>query len=192
MKLRNALTAGFLLAAITGGISRPARALVNHVNAADQASSPIAVQRASNLLVHVHSLAERLKREAATLESLNRANNSRRSQAYVLHDLRSGIGSLGKMLGQLHEIRHEVEPWQQQAIDRITPAAEALALRTQAATDYVKGNRGRLSAQSYREDIHTIAQTATELHDSVSAYLAHAEGQQRLHRLMKSVDEIND
>lgn len=134
-------------------------------------------------------MAEHLKNEAVTLESFNRVNKNRRSQAYLLHDIRSRVGSLGRILGQLHQIRHEVEPWQQQAIDRISPIAETLAHRTEAASKYVEANHGPLSTPAYREDVYEMSQAASELHKWLGDYLAHAEGQQKLQQLMKSYEQ---
>jgi hypothetical protein len=160
MKWRNAVAAGVVLAAIAGAASRPAAASVNRADAvAVGGSGPRIVQITSNLLVQVHSLAEHVKSDAGTLEYLSRANHSTRSQIHALREIRDGVGSLGRLLGQLVEFRDEAEPWQQ-AIDRISPVLESLAARTEAATRRLGSREGPLLGQDYQEHVSAIAQTA--------------------------------
>jgi hypothetical protein len=189
MNFRYALAAGFMLAAITGGTSRPAVAAINQAEAAAEDSSPRVPQIASNLLGQVHSLAEHLKTDAATLEYLNRANHSRRSQVHALHEIRDEVGSAGRLLGQLLQVRDELQPWQQQAIDHISPTLESLAARTEAVIQHVEANRDPAVVPEYQEAVSAMAQVASEVHDSLGDYLVYAEGQQRLDQLIRSFDE---
>jgi hypothetical protein len=189
MKLRYALAVGFMLPGITGAAKPAMTAAIDHADGAAEDPSSRVVQIASNLLGQVHSLAEHLKSDAATLEHLNRDDHSRRSQAHALYEIRDEVGSMGRLLGQLLQIRDEVQPWQRQAIDRITPTLESLASRTEAAIQHVEADRGPLSAPQYQEHVCAIAEAAAEVHQSLGVYLAYAEGQQRLDQLVKSFEE---
>lgn len=190
MKLRTAVSIGSLLWALSlGAASLPALASVNG------ADSPVAgytfnvVQEASNLLGQVHSLSRYLKSHTATLESFYHSNLSWRSHAHALDEIRDGIGSAGGLLGRLLQIRDEVEPWQRHAIDRISPTLENLAIRTEAALLHLEANRDRPFVPDYQENVSAIAKGASEMHESLGAYLAYAAGQQRLDRLMQSFGE---
>jgi hypothetical protein len=189
MKLRYAVAAGFMLSAITGGVSRPAAAAINQAAVAAEDSTPRVPQIASNLLGQAHSLAEHLKSDVANLESLSRTNHSRRTQAHALHEIREGVGSLGTLLGQLLQIRDEIQPWQQQAIDRTSPILESLAARTESAIQHVEANGDRTLVPEYQEAVRAMAQAASEVHDSLGDYLVYAEGQQSLDQLIRSFDE---
>jgi hypothetical protein len=54
------------------------------LDAAAEKSNSTVIQMASNLLGQAHSLAQRLKTDAATLEYLHRTDHSRRSQVHAL------------------------------------------------------------------------------------------------------------
>jgi hypothetical protein len=141
------------------------------------------------LLVQIHSLGQHLRNDAATLESLNHSSRSWRSHAHALDELRDGIGSMGGLLGRLLQIREEVLPWQQQALDRISPSLENLAIRTEAAVLHLEAYRAHLLLPDYQNHLTAIAQGASEVHESLGASLAYAEGQQRIDWLMRSFEE---
>jgi hypothetical protein len=129
MTLRTAVSTLFLLATMTVGAgSLPATGSPNQpAQGALEGYARNVLQEASNLLVQVHSLGQHLKDDAATLESLNQSPHGRRSHGHALNEIRDGIGSMGGLLGRLLQIRDEVLPWQQQAIDRISPSLENLS-----------------------------------------------------------------
>jgi hypothetical protein len=96
---------------------------------------------------------------------------------------------MGGLLGRLLQIQEEVLPWQQQAIDRISPNLENLAIRTEAAIRHLEADGGYLLLPDYHNHLTAIAQGASEVHESLGASLAYAEGQQRLDWLMRSFEE---
>ena len=187
MTLRTAVSTVFLLTTMTVGAGLlPATGSPNQpAQAALEGYARNVLQEASNLLVQVHSLGQHLKDDAATLESLNQSTHGRRSHGHALNEIRDGIGSMGGLLGRLLQIRDEVLPWKQQAIDRISPSLENLATRTEAALLQLEGARYGLSLSEYQNHLSAIAQEASEVHELLGTHLAYTEGQQRLDRLMR-------
>ena len=64
---------------------------------------------------------------------------------------------MGRLFGQLLQLRGEVRPWQQQAIGHIGPTLESLAVRTEAAIRHVEGDRDPGFAPEYQEHVSAIA-----------------------------------
>ena len=138
---------------------------------------------ASRLLTEVRSIAHALNRDAATLESYRLAGITWQSHAHRLALAKQHINSIGERLESLGAMRSSAAPWQQEAIDSISPVAAQLASRTQAAIHHLNKSPGHLFAPVYTEHLGAIAEHADRMKQSVDAFLELAGAQNKLDKL---------
>jgi hypothetical protein len=139
--------------------------------------------QASQLLKEIRSIANELRRDAATLESYKRGNLNWESHAHQLTLAKQHINAIGGRLEELRAIRNTAEPWQQQAIDVMVPVAVQLASRTEDAINYLNDNRRHLFAPVYTDHLGTIVENADQMKESVDVFLEMASTQDKLDRL---------
>ncbi len=149
------------------------------------AASPAAdtTAEASRLLTEVRSIAHSLNRDASTLESYRLGGLNWRTHAHRLTSARQHINSIGGRLNSLAAMRGSAEPWQQEAIDSITPVALQLASRTEAAINYLNANPRHLYAPVYIGHLGAIAEHAKQMKQSVDVHLDLANTQDKLDSL---------
>jgi hypothetical protein len=140
-------------------------------------------REASRLLTEVRSIAHALNRDAATLESYRLAGLTWHSHADRLTLARQHINSIGDRLEGLAGMRDSAAPWQQEAIDSITPVAAQLASRTEAAINHLNENPRQLYAPVYTGHLGAIAEHADRMQESVDVFLDLANTQGKLDRL---------
>jgi hypothetical protein len=135
---------------------------------------------ASELLREIQSTANRLTRDAATLESYGRAGVNWESHSSQLAVAREHINAIGERVQRLRAIHRVAAPWQQQAIDSIVPVAINLASRTEAAILYLEENRDHLWAPVYTGHLKRISDHADQMKESVDLHLELASTQEKL------------
>jgi hypothetical protein len=98
--------------------------------------------------------AYRVQDRAASLESFTRSLSQPgwQSHAGELTQVKTQVNAMGEELCRLHTIRRVTEPWQQNAIDHITPRIVKLAARTESMIDFVNEHRQNLVHPDYRDD----------------------------------------
>ncbi|MBZ5576245.1 MAG: hypothetical protein LAP40_06795 [Acidobacteriia bacterium] len=138
---------------------------------------------ASRLLKEIRSAAFRLTDNAANLKSYGPGGVSWHGHAGELTLIREQINAVGKRIQRLHTIRHATAPWQQEAIDSMTPMAATLASRTEAAIRYLQDNRTYLWSETYRDHVQTLSSRADQMKKSVSLHLELAETLDKLEAL---------
>ncbi len=140
-------------------------------------------REASRLLTEVRSIAHALNRNAATLESYRLAGLTWHSHAHRLTLAREHINSIGDRLESLAAMRGSAAPWEQEAIDSITPVAAQLASRTEAAIKHLNEHPRHLYAPVYTGHLGAIAEHADRMQESVDVFLDLASSQAKLDNL---------
>jgi hypothetical protein len=105
---------------------------------------------ASEFLDETRWRAHQVQMQADLLESFSRQPAVNwESHSNTLTQIRSDVNSIGEDLCRLHTIRRVTDPWQQEAIDRVTPEVVALANQTELAIDFLKENPANLWNPTY-------------------------------------------
>lgn len=120
----------------------------------------------SNLLSQAQHHAVLLADDAATLQSYIRSKLHWQSHAQQLESMKTHVNNLGKVTGQLNDLRSEGSPWQQQAIDQINPLLQDMADRLTATINHLNKNQERVhmpAFQDYARGNHELASRTSEL-----------------------------
>jgi len=141
----------------------------------------------NDLLKQVRDSAIQLSTDSDQLVSMARSNVSRISYGNSLERIKAHINTTGERLAKLEALKSEGAPWQQAAIDRITPIAQALASHTEAAIEYTNEAPRHLYSPVYRSTLAAIADNAREMKGSVSDFLNLAAAQERVDDLRMKI-----
>ena len=141
------------------------------VRAADQPDN----KEVSRLLEDIKVQAADLQRDSEELESFTRSNTSWESHAEELNRIKEGINTIGKTIARLQELRNSASPWQQEAIDRISPVAQKLASNTTAAIDHLNKEPARTHEPQYQQYIKSNAEAATNLATLVKDFVEYGK-----------------
>jgi hypothetical protein len=189
MQTRHLLKASALLIAVTiSAGSLAAAPSVQKCECAAELGDRNLRAEASELLSEIQSTANKLTRDAATLESFPRMGVSWESHATQLNLAKEHINIIGERLERLQAIRPVAELWQQQAIDSVVPVALNLAERTEAAIQHLNENRRYLWAPVYTDHLTTISDEANRMKESVDLHLEVAGTEDRLEQLRNRLD----
>lgn len=182
------------LLALTLGSAAMASPIVNAAAMiAPEAESPIGQAKASELLREVRALSLQLRTDADTLESLRRQSRiTWNTHAFQLNYVREHVNNIGSRLAQLEDIRASAAPWQQRAIDEITPVAQNLASHTQAAIQQLNTDRSQIRTPIYQDHLASIQDHSKTLHASVDAYLDYHEASKTLENTQQKLEELRE
>jgi hypothetical protein len=146
-------------------------------------------ERASTLLAEIQKESAELSRHADTLGTFARSpQHSWQSHAHYLDTVKGHINAVGERTAELQQIRYAVLPWQQQAISEVTSHAARVAASTQAAIVYLNENQGRHFVPEYRDQLTTIADSSTDLKDTVGKFLEYEKAQQKVQQLQNELE----
>jgi len=156
------------------------------LNAADK--STLDNEAISKLLADAKTQAIDLKKAAEQLESFTRTKASWESHAGMIEKMKEQINETGKLLAKMTDLRSSGTPWQQQAIDQITPLLKELATNTTATIDHLKANRSRLNTPEYRDYVIANYDVATELTALISDFVDYGRTKARLENLTNKLE----
>lgn len=147
------------------------------------------IERSTALLKELQGVAGKLNRDAETLGSFARSSGlSWRSHARYLNNARDHINKAGGLLRELQSMRHGVAPWQQQAVDSITPVAAETAAHTEAAIKHLRENQGRHFVPEYTDRLTMIEDRAADMKQTVDNFLDYGETQRKLQHLQRTLE----
>ena len=191
MKLNNLTKIVCMLAvtATSGASLAGAAASVPACACASEAGDWNFHSEASQLLKEIRSSAYRLTDNAQNLKAFP-GGVSWETHANELMLAREQVNAVGERILRLQAIRHALLPWQQRAVDSVTPMANALASRTEAAIGHLNDNRNHLWSETYQDHLKTLAFQAGRMNQSVGVHLEMAETQDKLEALRDKAASI--
>lgn len=147
------------------------------------------IERSTALLKNLQGVAGALNRDAETLGSFARSSGlSWQTHAHYLNNARDHINKAGSLLRELQGMRRGAAPWQQQAIDRITPMAAEAAAHTEAVIKHLRDNQRRHFVPEYKDHLRMIEGRAAEMKQTVDNFLDYGETQRKLLHLQRTLD----
>ena len=84
--------------------------------------------------------------------------------------------------------RRMASPWQQDAIDRISPLMSELVANMNAAITHLNNNKSRPTAPPYLDYLKTNTRLATDLSDMMSELIDYAEAKPKFDSLNQQLD----
>jgi hypothetical protein len=144
-------------------------------------------EQVSKLLSEAKTLAFQLKEDAVAMESFTRMNVSWESHAVAINQIKDNINALGRHAAKLKDARSTGSPWQQTAIDRITPFLNELGAYTYAVIEHVNGEVKHTPAE-YKDYLQANADYATDLAAMIGNFVDFARTKDRLQQLADKLE----
>jgi hypothetical protein len=140
-------------------------------------------EQVSKILSDARMQAFQLKEDAEQLEVFTRSQTDWASHAEAINKIKENVNTMGRVLAKLQDIRSSAAPWQQTAIDRISPLAKELAANTTAAIEHINKNPQHLKTPAYQNYLEAIADSASNLATTIANFVDYGKTRQRLERL---------
>ncbi len=160
------------------------------IPAQSKASNAPDSEQVSKLLSEAKTMAFQLKEDAVTMESFTRMNVSWESHAAAINQIKDHINALGRQEASLKEARSEGSPWQQTAIDRITPFLDELTGYTYAVIEHLNGEVKHTPAE-YKDYLQANADYATDLARMIGDFVDFGRSKDRAQRLADKLEIPN-
>lgn len=173
----------FILALLVAGylLVSPARVLA-------QTPAPDS-EEANQLLSEAKVEAHELEFDAEHMEKFPRSNLNRETHALKLNELREHVNNCGRTLAKLQDVRETASPWQQKAIDEITPLLKELAANTRAAIEHFNDTKHSLRVNTAKYEAYLVANhaVAKELAALIDDYLAYGKHKTEFERFKEKL-----
>ncbi|MEJ2009728.1 MAG: hypothetical protein P8Z30_16505 [Acidobacteriota bacterium] len=137
----------------------------------------------AELLTQAQKQSVQLRDDAELMHSFSLSNLSWQSHAEQITTVKMHINNLGKTLKQMGERREFASPWQQQAIDRITPLASELASDVEKTIEHINNNQNRLHTPQYTDYLASNSEVADSLAALISDFVSYGKNKARFERL---------
>jgi hypothetical protein len=139
-------------------------------------------EKVSKLLSEVKTMAFQVKEDAATMESFTYMNVSLQSHKVAIDQIKDHVNALGRQVDRLKAARSEASPWQQTAIDRITPFLDELGGYTDAILEHFNGTE-RHDFAEYKDLLEANADYSADLAAMIAQFVDYGNTKARLERL---------
>jgi len=137
----------------------------------------------SELLTQAKNHAAQLTRDAEEMQTFTNNRMSSESHAVQINIIREHTNNLGKTLQQLSDQRSAASPWQQTAIDRVTPFASELASNIETTIDHINNNQNRLHTAEYKDYLKANYELSAGLSELISDFVKYGKSKATYERL---------
>ncbi|HZT68448.1 MAG TPA: hypothetical protein VFC10_01695 [Terriglobia bacterium] len=142
----------------------------------------------SELLSQAKSHANQLRNDADTMKSFSAGKLSWQSHAERIRMIKDHTNDLGKVLQEMSDKRQSASPWQQAAIDRITPLARELAANIETTIEHINNNRDQLHTPRYREYLSANFEVTSSLAKLINDLVEYGQNKAKYESLGKALE----
>ncbi|HYM11387.1 MAG TPA: hypothetical protein VEU62_11680 [Bryobacterales bacterium] len=142
----------------------------------------------SKLLADAKTESVELKHDALEMESFTRSKLSWESHATAITRIKGHINKVGELVTQLNDARHAGSPWQQDAIDRITPLLRELAANTESTIEHLNNNRNRLHTTEYKNYVVANYDLASDLAALIGDFVDYGKAKEKFETLQQKLE----
>jgi len=132
----------------------------------------------SGYLAQAKAEAVQVQRAAEEMYTFKYSNVSWQTQAAKLQEIKTHLNKLGEFVVSMNNVE-EPSPWQQVAIDDITPMVQELTGNVTMAIYHLDASRQDYAFSSFPEYVEANAELATNTADMISDYVAYGEAKQK-------------
>ncbi|HTR45968.1 MAG TPA: hypothetical protein VMM16_01090 [Verrucomicrobiae bacterium] len=176
---------GLLLAGVGFGASPPPA----EIQAQARTENWKSIEKASEKLRELRTISGKLSLSGEALDASTRTHvSSRDGHANRLSLVREHVNAAGKILAELQRMHPELAPWQQQAVDAITPIAARVATHTQAAIVHLNERPHARFVPEYTNHLEGIADHSLSMKETVGKFLDFAEARSKAQALETALE----
>lgn len=133
-------------------------------------------------------LSTRLNSDAQELFSYTRSNAAWQTHAGKLSEMKEHANKASRIVQDLNNMKGVGSPWQQTAIERITPTLNELATNLQATIEHLNKNQAQVHMPAYKDYASANAELAEDLSQTVSDFVNYAQTKANLETLTRKLE----
>lgn len=140
------------------------------------------------MLEEMRTLASTTADEADRLRMYG-ANYALSSDAHLspLWTMKSDINTMGKEIATLEAERDSLQPWEQQALDKVVPLLKEAASNTEEAIQFFNNNHNFLWSPEYRGYAEKVKQDSAQISKTLKNYLRYEKVQNQEEQLRNTI-----
>lgn len=135
-----------------------------------------------SLLQQARTSAAELSRDASTMDTFGRSRVSWNTHVRQIDLIKQHINRAGKILSDLHAARDTADPWQQHAIDRITPLLQEMASNTESIINHLNQG-GQTWHPEYVDYLRSNSVLSSDLSKLIGDYVDYGNAKGRTQEL---------
>ena len=133
----------------------------------------------SGLLSDVKTEAVQLRHDADEMKSFTHSTLTWQSHAAKVEEMKRHVNNAGKLLTKLDNAKGAASPWQQQAIDQITPMLKELASNVTSTIEHLNQRPKLLHTGPYADYVSANYELASNLAELISDYVDYGKSKAR-------------
>lgn len=137
----------------------------------------------SDLLTQAKDHAVQLRNDSDTMQQYATSGVAWQSHATQINTIKDHVNNLGKVLQNMSDRHPHASPWQQGAIDRVTPLARELASNIEATIEHINNNQNRLSLPEYKDFLSANYELSASLSELIGDYVTYGKSKATYDRL---------
>lgn len=145
--------------------------MTSTIHGAQTTKDPKGSKEVSTLFDEIKSEAVQLRHDAEELKKYTHSNLSWETHAEKIEQIKQHVNNTGKSLGKLDRARANAAPWQQQAIDRITPLLKELASNVEGTIEHLDQQPKLSHTSPYVDYVDANFEVASTLSELISDYV---------------------
>ena len=142
----------------------------------------------STILAEVKSEAIQLKSDADELKTFTHLTRSWESHAAKVEEIKRHVNNAGQSLSKLDSSRGSASPWQQQAIDRISPLFKEIASNVESTIEHLNQKPALLQTGPYADYAAANYDLASDVAGLISDYVEYGKSKARSEELATKLE----
>ena len=142
----------------------------------------------NKLLADAKAEALVIKKDAGEMQSFTRSNLGWETYSLKIEAIKAHINTLGRLTTKLADLRENASPWQETAIDRITPVLRELADNTSATIDHLNNNLTRIHTPAFRDLVDANYDLSTQMAALVVDFVDYGRTKAKFERLRNKLE----
>ena len=137
----------------------------------------------NKLLADAKTEAVELKGDAHEMESFTRSGVSWQSHAEKITLIKEHLNKCGEVVQKLNDAKSTGSPWQQKAIERITPLLSELANNIEATIEHLNNNPNQVHLQPFKDYVVANHDLANELAALINDFVDYGKFKEKFESL---------
>ncbi len=142
----------------------------------------------SATLADVKSEAIQLRQDADELKTFTHSTLSWESHAAKIEEIKRHVNNAGQSLSKLDSARGSASPWQQQAIDRITPLLKEIASNVESTIEHLNKKPKLLQTGPYADYAAANYDLASNVAELISDYVEYGKAKTKSEELAAKLE----
>lgn len=145
-------------------------------------------ERVNALLTDAKAEAMALQTDAGELDAYTRSSDLWQTHAAKLEQMKQHVNKTGQLLQELNNNRSEASPWQEIAINRLTPPLREMADNLTATINCLNKNQSHLRTGPYTDFARANYDLAANLAETVSDFSKYGHTKSNYERLAQKLE----